>query len=96
MAELEAIKKTMVSGLVFRRDHAHRKCRTPLPWITERKDLRYLRSVVKRIVMAAGIRGELSFTSFRHGGFTEEAGSDLTDVEHALLGATRLPNETRE
>jgi len=44
----------------------------------------------------AGLRGELSFTSFRHGGFTEEAGSDLTDVEHALLGATRLPNETRE
>jgi hypothetical protein len=38
MAELDAIKKTMVSGLVFRRDHAHRKSPTPLPWITERKD----------------------------------------------------------
>jgi hypothetical protein len=68
MAELDAIKKTMVSGLVFRRDHEHRKSRTPLPWITERKDLRYLRHVVKDIVAAAGIRTELSFTSFRHGG----------------------------
>jgi hypothetical protein len=60
MAELDAIKKAMVSGLVFRRDHAHRKSRTPLPWITERKDLRYLRRVAKKIVTAAGLRGELS------------------------------------
>jgi hypothetical protein len=89
MAELDAIKKTMVSGLVFRRDHAHRKSRTPLPWITERKDLRYLRSVVKKIVTAAGLRGELSFTSFRHGGFTEGADSDLTDAELRAAGRHR-------
>ena len=81
MVELDAIKETMVSGLVFRRDHEHRRSRTPLPWITERKDLRYLRSVVKKIVTAAGLRSELSFTSFRHGGFTEGADSDLTDAE---------------
>jgi hypothetical protein len=31
MAELDGIKKTTVSGLVFRRDHEHRKSRTPLP-----------------------------------------------------------------
>jgi hypothetical protein len=95
MAELDAIKKTMVSGLVFRRDHKHRKSATPLPWITERKDLRYLRSVVKEIVAAAGIRGELSFTSFRHGGFTEGADSDLTDAELRAAGrhcsARQLP-----
>ncbi|MCA6104585.1 hypothetical protein [Bradyrhizobium australafricanum] len=54
MAELDAIKQVTVSGLVFRRDRAHRKSRTPPPWITERKDLRYLRSVVKDIVAAAG------------------------------------------
>jgi hypothetical protein len=89
MAELDAIKKTMVSGLVFRRDHKHRKSATPLPWITERKDLRYLRSVVKEIVVAAGIRGELSFTSFRHGGFTEGADSDLTDAELRAAGRHR-------
>src|SRR5947208_4332324 len=81
MAELDAIKEAMVSGLVFRRDHEHRRSRSPLPWITERKDLRYLRSVVKKIVAAAGLRSELSFTSFRHGGFTEGADSDLTDAE---------------
>jgi hypothetical protein len=81
MTELDAIKETMVSGLVFRRDHEHRRSRAPLPWITQRKDLRYLRSVVKKIVAAAGLRSELSFTSFRHGGFTEGADSDLTDAE---------------
>jgi hypothetical protein len=81
MVELDAIKQTTVSGLVFRRDHPHRRSPTPLPWITDRKDLRYLRSVVKRIVLEAGLRNELSFTSFRHGGFTEGADSDLTDAE---------------
>jgi hypothetical protein len=81
MAELDAIKETSVSGLVFRREHAHRRSAKPLPWITERKDLRYLRSVVKKIIVAAGLRNELSFTSFRHGGFTEGADSDLTDAE---------------
>lgn len=81
MAELDAIKEETVSGLFFRRDHGHRRSPTPLPWITERKDLRYLRSVVKTIIVAAGIRTELSFTSFRHGGFTEGADSDLTDAE---------------
>ncbi|WP_076867004.1 hypothetical protein [Bradyrhizobium mercantei] len=89
MAELDVIKQDMVSGLVFRRDHAHRKSTTPLPWITERKDLRYLRSVVKDIVAAAGIRSELSFTSFRHGGFTEGADSDLTDAELRAAGRHR-------
>ena len=93
MAELDAIKETMVSGLVFRRDHEHRKSRTPLPWITERKDLRYLRSVVKKIVAAAGLRSELSFTSFRHGGFTEGADSDLTDAE---LRAAARHRSTRQ
>jgi hypothetical protein len=81
MAELDAIKQTTDSGLVFLRDHPHRRSHTPLPWITDRKDLRYLRSVVKKIVVAAELRKELSFTSFRHGGFTEGADSDLTDAE---------------
>jgi hypothetical protein len=79
----------MVLGLMFRRDHKHRKSPTPLPWITEKKDLRYMRSVVKKIIAAAGLRSELSFTSFRHGGFTEGADGDLTDAERraASVGA---------
>jgi hypothetical protein len=93
MTELDAIKETMVSGLVFRRNHEHRRSRTPLPWITEHKDLRYLRSVVKKIVAAAGLRSELSFTSFRHGGFTEGADSDLTDAELRAAARHRSPHQ---
>ena len=89
MKELDAIKETTAMGLIFRRDHKHRRSLTPLPWITERKDLRYLRSVVKKIVLAAGLRPELSFTSFRHGGFTEGADSDLTDAELRAAGRHR-------
>ncbi|HEX7881946.1 MAG TPA: hypothetical protein VF499_04320 [Afipia sp.] len=89
MGELDVIKSSMFSGLVFRRDHAHRRSPAPLPWITERKDLRYLRHVVKKIIIAAGLRNELSFTSFRHGGFTEGADSDLTDAELRAAGRHR-------
>jgi hypothetical protein len=89
MAELDAIKEKAVPGLVFRRDHEHRRSPTPLPWITARGDLRYLRHVVKKIVVAAAIRSELSFTSFRHGGFTEGADSDLTDAELRAAGRHR-------
>lgn len=73
-----------LSRQVFRRDHE-----PPLPSITERKNLRYLRRVAKDIVAAAGIRTELSFTSFRHGGFTEGADSDLTDTELRAAGGHR-------
>lgn len=89
MAELDAIRVTVASGLVFRRDHEHRRSPAQLPWITERKDLRYLRHIVKRIVAAAELRSELSFTSFRHGGFTEGADSDLTDAELRAAGRHR-------
>ncbi|SCB42997.1 hypothetical protein GA0061098_1009213 [Bradyrhizobium shewense] len=88
-AELDEIKKTSLPGLVFRRTHAHRSSAIPLPWITPRKDLRYLRSVVKKIVQEADLRQELSFTSFRHGGFTEGADSDLTDAELRAAGRHR-------
>ncbi|KWV49292.1 hypothetical protein AS156_16250 [Bradyrhizobium macuxiense] len=89
MTELDAIKASVMSGLAFRRDHPHRRSSTPLPWITERKDLRYLRRIVKKIVVAARLRNELSFTSFRHGGFTEGADSDLTDAELRAAGRHR-------
>jgi len=81
MAELNEIKQTTVSGLVFRRDHSHRRSPTPLPWITAKQDLRYLRGVVKKIVRAADLREELSFTSFRHAGFTDGADSDLSKTD---------------
>ncbi len=93
MAELDAIKSVTVTGLVFRRDHAHRKSKVPLPWMTEKQDLRYMRGVVKSIVNAAGLRSELSFTSFRHGGFTEGADSDLTDAELRAAGRHRSAHQ---
>ena len=89
MVELDATKEKITSGLVFRREHNHRRSPIPLPWITERGDLRYLRRVVKKIVLEAGIRSELSFRSFRHGGFTEGADSDLTDAELRAAGRHR-------
>src|SRR5437660_9293282 len=52
-------------------------------------DLNYMRKVVKEIMRAAGLRDELSFTSFRHGGFTEGADSDLTDAELRAAGRHR-------
>jgi hypothetical protein len=92
MAELDAIKARAVvgiDGLMFRRDHAHRRQRVPLPWITPRGDLDHFRGVVKEIIRAAGLRDELSFTSFRHGGFTEGADADMTDAELRAAGRHR-------
>jgi hypothetical protein len=62
---------------------------SPLPWITPHGDLDYFRSVVKDIIRAAGLRDELSFTSFRHGGFTEGADADMTDAELRAAGRHR-------
>jgi hypothetical protein len=45
-----------------------------------------MRHTVKDIIRAAELRDELSFTSFRHGGFTEAADSDLSDAEIRVQG----------
>lgn len=90
MAELDEIKQNMISGLILRRDHNfRRKANNLAPWITARGDLRYLRAVVRKIILAAGLRPSLSFTSFRHGGFTEGADSDWTDAELRAAGRHR-------
>ena len=89
MAELDAIKTKTIAGPVFRRDHAHRRGKALKGWMTEKGGLDYLRSTVKEIIRAAGLRDELSFTSFRHGGFTEGADSDWTDAELRAAGRHR-------
>jgi hypothetical protein len=76
MAELDAIKRERIAGLMLNRDWGER-----VPWPTARGDLTQMRHTVKDILRAAGLRDELSFTSFRHGGFTEGADSDLSDAE---------------
>jgi hypothetical protein len=85
MGELDTIKKTRIAGLMLRRDWGKHD-----PWPTWPKedeiDLSLMRHRVKKIIRAAGLREELSFTSFRHGGFTEAADSDLTDAEMRAQG----------
>ncbi len=41
---------------------------------------------VKEVIRAARLRDELSFTSFRHGGFTEGGDAELTDREMLAQG----------
>jgi hypothetical protein len=41
---------------------------------------------ISGMIRAAGLRDELTFTSFRYGGFTEAADSDLTDAEMRAQG----------
>jgi hypothetical protein len=81
MAELDTLKRDRIGGLILRRDWGDQ-----LPWPTEKGDLTLMRHKVKAVIRAASLRDELSFTSFRHGGFTEAADSDLTDAEIRAQG----------
>lgn len=90
MAELDEIKCRIIGGLAFRRDHKHRRSGgVSKPWVTPKGDLDHLRHVVKQVMEHAGLPPELSFTSFRHGGFTEGADSDWTDAELRAAGRHR-------
>jgi hypothetical protein len=77
MAELDAIKALRpTGGLMLRRDGSG------LPWATKGEMLTHFARVVKTIVRAAGLRDELTFTSFgRHGGGTEANHSGLTETQ---------------
>jgi hypothetical protein len=77
---LEPLKRQRIAGLLITRDQAD-GIAGPLPWPTAKGDLTHLRHEVKPIIRGAGLRDELSFRSFRHGGLTEGANSDLTDRE---------------
>ena len=85
MAELDAIKRGRIGGLMLTRDWGDRR-----PWPTwptpEDADLTHMSRKVKEVMRAAGLRDELTFTSFRHGGFTEGADADLSDAEMRAQG----------
>jgi hypothetical protein len=81
MAELDVIKRERIGGLMLRRDWGDR-----IPWPSRSGDLSHMRHKVKMIIRGAGLRDVLSFTSFRHGGFTEAADADLTDAEIRAQG----------
>ena len=85
MAELDAIKRERIGGLMLCRDWGDRA-----PWPTwpkpDQPDFTHLSRKVKDVIRAAGLRDELSFTSFRHGGFTETGDAGLTDREIMAQG----------
>lgn len=91
MARLDALKSKRIGGLMIVRDWPDRKKKIPVPWITDRGDLDYLRHTVKEMILGAKIRTELSFTSFRHGGVTEASDSDLTEEEIRAVTRHRSP-----
>lgn len=84
---LDRIKQDRIAGLLLVRDWVDREAGRPLPWPTDKGDLTFMRHQVKRILKAAGLRPELTFTSFRHGGLTEGGDAELTDRE--LLAQSR-------
>jgi hypothetical protein len=63
------------------------------PWPTwpspDNPDLTHVARKTKQVIRAAGLRNELTFTSFRHGGFTESADADLSDAEIRAQGRHR-------
>jgi hypothetical protein len=85
MAELDAIKRDRIGGLMLCQDWGDRG-----PWPTwpkpDEPDFTHLSRKVKEVIRAAGLRDELSFTSFRHGGFTEGGDAGLTDREIMAQG----------
>lgn len=85
MVELDAIKRQRIGGLMLCRDWGERG-----PWPTwprpDQPDFTHLSRKVKEVIRAASLRNELSFTSFRHGGFTEGGDAELTDREMLAQG----------
>lgn len=80
-ARLDHLRAGRIAGLLVVRDWRGAGEDAPRPWVTPAGDLTYMRHEVKRIIRAAGMRDELSFRSFRHGGITEAADADATDRE---------------
>ena len=86
IAELDAMKKLRpTGGLMLRRDGSGR------PWATKGEMLTHFARIVKKIIRAAGLRDELTFTSFRHGGATEAGTSGLSDRELMVKGQWTTP-----
>lgn len=73
--------------LIVMRDAPDRRKKIHLPWMTGgRNPMRYVQAEVRRICRAADLPDEITFTSFRHGGHTEGADSELTEAQMRALG----------
>jgi hypothetical protein len=85
MIELDAIKRQRIGGLMLCRDWGDRGAWPTWPK-PDQPDFTHVSRKVKEVIRAAGLRDELSFTSFRHGGFTEGGDAELTDREMLAQG----------
>lgn len=91
MARLDKIRSGRIGGLMLVRDWKDKGKGVPLPWASEQGDLSYLSHQAKAIITKAGLRPELTFASFRHGGLTEAGDSDMTDREIVAQSAHSSP-----
>jgi hypothetical protein len=86
MTRMDALKRDRIgAGLFFVRDWVDRRAKAPLPWMAPSRDLTFVRQKTKKVIVRAGLRSVLTFTSFRHGGLTELGDSDLTDTQIRAL-----------
>lgn len=67
-------------GPLILRDRIDRRLKAHRPWMTNAR-IDDFRKHAKKLILAAGLREELSFRSFRHGGLTEGGDAELTDAE---------------
>jgi hypothetical protein len=88
MAELDVIKRERIAGLMIRRDWGERAPWPPWPFADkpDHVDLSLIGKKTKEIMKAAGLRAELTFASFRHGGFTEMGDAELSDPQIRAQG----------
>ena len=85
-ARLDGMTRT--GTLIVMRDNPDPRKKVHLPWMTGgRNPMRWVQAEVRRICRAAGLPDDITFTSFRHGGHTDGANSDLTDAQMRALGA---------
>lgn len=85
MADLDAIKRERIGGLMLCRDWGNRGAWPTWPQPNQ-PDFTHMSRKVKEVIRAASMRDELSFASFRHGGFTEAGDAELTDREIMAQG----------
>ncbi|MBF9234607.1 hypothetical protein [Microvirga alba] len=96
MVRLDLIKSGRISGLMLVRDWDDGTAGLPIPWVTQAGDLSYMAHEAKRLIRLAGLRDELSLTSFRHGGMTEMGDADLTDSARSPVIRRRRPADLRQ
>lgn len=82
---LDELCKDRIGGLVMLRDWPDKAAGKRLPWRTARGDISYFRHETRRLIDEIGLRPELTFASFRHGGMTEAAESGVTELQLRAL-----------